>query len=130
VAEKAKVEGYFPPVIVPKALAIGPVIESTFARAYKKGVKIVFGTDTGVSPHGDNAMEFGYMVDQGMPIMEVIKAATIIPAQMLGIDDQVGTVTPGLWADLVAVEGDPIDDVTAMTQVRFVMKNGKIYRQD
>ncbi len=130
VAEKAKVEGYFPPVIVPKALTIGPVIESTFAKAYKKGVKIVFGTDTGVSPHGDNAMEFGYMVNQGMPIMEVIKAATIIPAQMLGIDDRVGTVSPGLWADLVAVEGDPTDDVTAMKQVLFVMKDGNIYRQD
>jgi len=130
VAEKAKVPGYFPAVIVPKALAIGPVIESTFASAYKKGVKIAFGTDTGVSPHGDNAMEFGYMVQQGMPIMEVIKSATIIPAQMLGLEDHLGTVSPGMWADLVAVEGDPLKDVDAMKAVRFVMKNGVIYRQD
>ncbi len=130
VAEKAKVPGYFPAVIVPKALAIGPVIESTFASAYKKGVKIAFGTDTGVSPHGDNAMEFGYMVEQGMPIMEVIKSATIVPAQMLGLEDHLGTVSPGMWADLVAVEGDPLTDVDAMKAVRFVMKNGVIYRQD
>ncbi len=130
VGEKAKVKGYFPAVIVPKAAAIGPVIESTFAKAYKRGVRIAFGTDTGVSPHGENGKEFIYMVEGGMPAMETIKSATIVAAEMLGVSDKIGTVEAGMLADLVAVDGDPIEDINAMVKVRFVMKDGVVYRNE
>ncbi|MCB0629162.1 MAG: amidohydrolase family protein [Lewinella sp.] len=129
VAEKAKQPGYFPPVIVPKALAIGPQIADTFAKAYKSGVKIAFGTDSAVSPHGDNGNEFIYMVEAGMPALEAIKAATLTPAQILGVSDQLGTLTEGKLADIIAVPGDPTKDIKVMTAVSFVMKDGKVYKQ-
>lgn len=129
VAEKARVPGYYPEVIVPKALAIGPVIESTFQNAYKKGVKIAFGTDTGVSPHGENAKEFIYMVENGMPPMEAIVAATMVTAELLDVSDELGSIEVGKLADLIAVNGDPIADINSMLNVTFVMKDGVIYKQ-
>jgi len=129
VAEKAEIDGYWPPVVRPKAAAIGPQIHETFARAYKAGVKIVFGTDSGVSPHGQNAREFGYMVEGGMPPMEAIKSATSVAASFLGIEDTTGSLRPGLAADIVAVEGDPLADITVLESVRFVMKDGVVYRR-
>ncbi len=129
VAEKAAIDGYYPEVIVPKALAIGPVIESTFAKAYKRGVKIVFGTDTGVSIHGENGNEFIYMVENGMPPLEAILAATVTASELLGVEEQLGKIKPGMLADLVAVEGDPVADINNMTKVRFVMKDGVVYKQ-
>ncbi len=128
VAEMAKKEGYFPAVIVPKALSIGPQIQNTFAKAYKNGVKIAFGTDSGVSPHGDNAQEIQFMVEAGMPFVEVIISATKTPSEMLGIT-KLGSVSKGMWADIVAVEGDPSDDVTKMMKMSFVMKNGVVYKK-
>ena len=130
VMEKAKQKGYFPEIIVPKALAIGPQIQKTFAEAYKKGVKIAFGTDSGVSPHGDNGKEFIYMVEAGMPAIEAIISATITPAEILGVADQQGTLETGKLADIIAVDGDPIQDIEAMTKVQFVMKEGKIYKNE
>lgn len=127
VAEKAKVDGYFPEVVRPKAAAIGPQIQQTFAKAYKAGVRIAFGTDQGVAPHGDNGLEFVYMVEAGMPPMEAIRAATIESARLLGMEDRIGSVEPGKLADLVAVEGDPIADIRQMTRVAFVMKGGRVY---
>ncbi len=130
VAEKAKIDGFFPDLVRPKAAAIGPVIKSTFAKAYKTGVPIVFGTDSGVSAHGDNAQEFALMVEGGMPPMEAIQSATSVAAKFLGIDDTHGTLDVNKQADIVAVLGNPLNDITAMERVNFVMKAGIIYRHD
>lgn len=130
VAEKAKEPGYFPPIIVPKALTVGPQIQETFAKAYKAGVKIAFGTDTGVSPHGDNATEFIHMTEAGMPAIEAIISATAVPAKILGVDDKLGTIEAGKLADIIAVAGDPLTDIKTMLDVKFVMKNGMVYKND
>ena len=130
VADSAKKPGYFPPVIAGKALQVGPVIQATFGRAYKAGVKIAFGTDAGVYAHGKNWMEFVYMTEAGMPPLEAIKCATVNGAALIGIADKAGTIEPGKWADIVAVEGDPVADIQAMGRVRFVMKEGVVYRND
>jgi len=129
VYERSKEEGFFPSVVRPKAAMVGPQIQGTFARAYKAGVKILFGTDTGVSAHGDNAREFVLMVEAGMPAMEAIQSATSVTAKFLDIDDQLGSVSVGKIADLVAVPDDPLVDITAMQRVYFVMKEGVVYRQ-
>jgi imidazolonepropionase-like amidohydrolase len=128
VMDSAKVKGYFPPVIARKALEVGPQIQNTFGKAYKAGVKIAFGTDAGVYPHGKNWMEFGYMVEAGMPPMEAIKAATTSAADLLGITAITGSITKGKFADIVAVDGDPLQDIKAMGNMAFVMKEGKIYK--
>ena len=130
VEENAKIEGYYPAAVVPKALAIGPKIQETFGKAYKAGVNIAFGTDAGVFNHGENGREFGYMVEAGMPAMESIKSATIVTAQMLGISDKLGSIEAGKIADIVAVPGNPLEDIAVMTQVSFVMKEGKVYKND
>lgn len=129
VAEKAKIKGYFPKIIVPKALSVGPQINETFAKAYQKGVPIAFGTDTGVSPHGENAKEFILMVEAGMKPIDAILSATVIPAKILGTSDRLGTIEGGKLADIIATSGNPLEDITAVTKVSFVMKNGKIYKQ-
>ncbi|GAB3025691.1 metal-dependent hydrolase family protein [Bowmanella dokdonensis] len=128
VAEKAKIDGFFPELVRPKAAAIGPLIQETFARAYKAGVKIAFGTDSGVSAHGDNGQEFVLMVEAGMPAIEAIRAATYHGAKLLNIEDQLGTVEAGKLADLVAVPGNPIEDISRMNQINFVMKDGQVYK--
>ena len=130
IAEKARIDGFFPDLVRPKAAAIGPVIKSTFAAAYKAGVPIVFGTDSGVSAHGDNAQEFALMVEGGMPPMVAIKSATSVAAKFLRIDDTHGTLESGKQADIVAVPGNPLDDITVMERVNFVMKAGEIIRYD
>jgi imidazolonepropionase-like amidohydrolase len=129
VAEKAKIDGYFPDIVRPKAAAIGPLIQATFGKAYKNGVNIAFGTDSGVSAHGDNGQEFGLMVEAGMPPAKAIQAATINAATMLGIEDKLGTLEAGKFADIVAVKGNPLQDITTLENVQFVMKGGKIYKQ-
>ncbi|HVW13655.1 MAG TPA: amidohydrolase family protein [Mucilaginibacter sp.] len=126
-ADSAKVPGYFPPVIAKKALEVGPKIQATLGRAYKAGVKIAFGTDAGVYPHGKNALEFQYMVEAGMPPMEAIKAATTSAADLLGMSDTIGSINKGKSADIVAVTGDPLTDITILQHMAFVMKEGKIY---
>ncbi|PWN56361.1 amidohydrolase [Abyssibacter profundi] len=128
VEDKARVDGFFPEVVRPKAAAIGPLIQDTFGRAYKAGVKIVFGTDSGVSAHGDNAWEFVYMVAAGMPPAEAIRSATLSPAIVLGREDQQGAIEAGLVADIIAVPGNPLEDVGLLRDVRFVMKDGVIYK--
>ncbi len=122
-------DGY-PAIIQPKARAVGPKIQSTFAEAYKSGVKIAFGSDSGVFPHGLNGMEFVYMVEAGMPPMEAIQSATMTAAKLLRIDDTLGSVESGKIADLVAVKGNPLENIELMKQVSFVMKEGIIYKQD
>jgi len=128
VAEQAKVPGYYHPLVVPKALEIGPQIQATFAKAYKRGVKIAFGTDAGVYPHGENAKEFGYMVEAGMPPMEAIKAATAIPATILGMADKLGTIEPNKLADIVASDDNPLKNIKTLETITFVMKEGTIYK--
>ncbi|MBI2497445.1 MAG: amidohydrolase family protein, partial [Opitutae bacterium] len=129
VADKAKVDGYFPAVVRPKAAAIGPIIQATFQRAWQAGVKIAFGTDTGVGPHGDNAKEFIYLVEAGMPATKAIQSATLEAARLLGAEKDLGTIEAGKFADLVAVPGDPLVDIRLMTNVTFVMKAGTVYKQ-
>jgi imidazolonepropionase-like amidohydrolase len=127
VAEKAKIDGYFPDVVRPKAAAIGPQIQETFTRAWKAGVKIAFGTDQGVAPHGENGLEFVYMVEAGMPPMAALRSATIEAARLIGMEQDLGTIEPGKVADLVAVPGDPLADIRVMTKVAFVMKGGRVH---
>ncbi|MGJ7903712.1 amidohydrolase family protein [Lysobacter sp. 1R34A] len=128
VADKAKIEGYFPEVVRPKAARIGSLIQQTAAQAYKNGVKIAFGTDMGVGPHGDNAREFLYMVEAGIPAAVALQAATIRAAEVLGVDDQ-GVIEAGKRADIVAVPGNPLEDINAVMKVDFVMKDGQVFKQ-
>jgi len=128
VYEQAQDPNYFPPIVRPKALAVGPQIQQTFAKAYKAGVKILFGTDTGVSKHGDNAREFRLMVESGMPPMAAIKSATSAPAKFLDLDDKVGSIAVGKLGELVGVPGNPLEDISVMERVVFVMKDDTVYK--
>lgn len=130
VAEKAEVDGFYPEIIRPKAREIGPKIQDTFAKAYKAGVKIAFGTDAGVFPHGENAKEFGYMVEAGMPPMEAIKSATMEAAKLLRVDDKLGSIEKGKIADLVATDKNPLEDIHTTEDVAFVMKAGVVYKNE
>lgn len=128
VSEKAAIQGYYPAIIVPKALEIGPKIQTMFSRAYKKGVPIAFGTDAGVFPHGENGKEFGYMVEAGMPALAAIQSATITNAALLDQSTLLGQIAPGFLADIIAVDEDPTQNINTMEEVIFVMKNGVVYR--
>jgi imidazolonepropionase-like amidohydrolase len=128
VYDQAQDPNYFPPVVRPKALQVGPQIQGTFARAYKAGVKIMFGTDTGVGKHGDNAREFSLMVESGMPAMEAIRAATSVPAKFLDLFDQTGSIEVGKLGELVGVPGDPLTDIKVTERVVFVMKDDTVYK--
>ena len=129
VADKAKIDGYFPALVQPKAAAIGPLIQSTFAKAHKSGVKIAFGTDSGVSAHGDNAQEFALMVEAGMSPADAILSATVNSADLLGISETLGSLELGKLADMIAVKGNPLENIRLLESVAFVMKDGKIYKQ-
>ena len=129
VADKAKIDGYFPALVQPKAAAIGPLIQSTFAKAHKSGVKIAFGTDSGVSAHGDNAQEFALMVEAGMSPADAILSATVNSADLLGVSETLGSLEPGKLADMIAVKGNPLENIRLLESVAFVMKDGKIYKQ-
>ncbi|WP_299890158.1 amidohydrolase family protein [uncultured Lacinutrix sp.] len=129
VSEKAQIKNYYPDVIVPKALDIGPKIQDMFGRAYKAGVGIAFGTDAAVFYHGDNAKEFGFMVEAGMPAMETIQSATITNAMILKMENQLGQLKNGFIADIVATNDNPVDNISTMENVVFVMKEGKVYKQ-
>ena len=128
VADKAKIDGYFPDVVRPKAARIGALIQDTAGRAYRNGVKIAFGTDMGVGPHGDNAREFLYMVEAGIPAAQALQAATLRAAEVLGVDDQ-GVLEAGRRADIIALPGDPVADIGNVLKVDFVMKDGAVHRE-
>jgi imidazolonepropionase-like amidohydrolase len=130
VADSALIKNYYPEMVRIKALEVGPKIQSTFGRAYKAGVKIAFGTDAGVFGHGKNAREFELMHEAGMPALETIQAATLHAADLLGQSSQMGTIEEGKMADIVAVEGNPSEDIRSMSKVKFVMKEGKIYKSE
>ena len=129
VAEQAK-KGAYPPTVAKKALEVGPQIMKTVTRAYKGGVKFAYGTDAGVYPHGQNWEDFIYLVKAGLPPAYTLQMATINAARLLGHDDELGAVASGKYADLVAVPGDPLDDITVMSKVSFVMKAGVVYKRD
>ena len=129
VAEKAKIPNFFPALVKPKAEKIGPIIQSTFAKAYKAGVKIAFGTDSGVSKHGDNWQEFILMTNAGMSNLDALKSATIETAKLLRVEDKLGQIKPGMLADIIAVQKNPIEDISTVKNVSFVMKDGGIYKQ-
>ena len=130
VTEKAKVPGYYPAPVAAKAAAIGPLILGTAGRAYRGGVKIAFGTDAAVFPHGDNAHEFELMVQAGMPAAFALQAATTHAAELLRRADTLGSVEAGKLADLIAVEGNPLEQIGVLRQVGFVMKEGVVYKRD
>lgn len=129
VEEKAKVPGYYPPQVAVKALKVGPIIQQTAGKAYKAGVKIAFGTDAAVFPHGQNAKEFVYMVDAGIPAMYALQAATTHAAELLKKTADLGSVEAGKLADVIAVDGNPLEDIALMQKVGFVMKDGVVYKQ-
>ena len=130
VADSAQKPGYFPAIIAEKAKTVGPLIQGTFARAYKAGVKIAFGTDAGVYAHGKNWMEFVYMTEAGMPALEAIRCATVSGAELIGVGDKVGSIEKGKLADIVGVEGDPTTDIKVMGKMKFVMKDGVVYKNE
>ena len=127
VAEKAKINNYFPEIVRPKAASVGPQIGSTFGKAYKRGVKIAFGTDVGVQAHGTNWKEFVYMTQYGMDPMDAIVSATLETAKLLGEQNKLGSISVGKMADIIAVSGDPLKDMNNMKNIVFVMKEGKVY---
>lgn len=129
VSERAEVPGYFPEAVRAKAAAVGPLIQDAFGRAYRGGVKIAFGTDVGVGAHGTNALEFVYMHEAGMTPQDCLKSATLNAADLIGVADMLGSVEPGKLADLVALDGDPMADVTAYQRVVFVMKDGVVHKE-
>ncbi len=128
VADSAAIPGFYHPLVVPKAKALGPVISSTFARAYKAGVPIAFGTDAGVFAHGKNAKEFVYMVEAGMKPIEAIRSATYHGARLLGVEDSLGTIEKGKIADIIAVDENPLKNIATLQNVTFVMKQGVVYK--
>jgi imidazolonepropionase-like amidohydrolase len=130
VGDSAKIPGYYPELVRPKAATIGPKIQGTFAKAYKAGVKIAFGTDAGVYAHGKNWLEFVYMNEAGMPVMEAIQAATVAAADLIGVSEIIGSIEKGKLADIIAVDGDPIQNAQVMGKVTFVMKDGVIYKNE
>ena len=130
VAEKAEIDGFFPELVRPKAAEIGPVALGTFTEAYNYGVPIVFGTDTGVSAHGDNAQEFALMVQGGMTEMEAIQSETSVAAKFLGIENTHGSIEIGKQADLIAVAKDPLRDISSLENINLVMKAGLIYKSE
>jgi len=130
VAEKAEIDGYYPDVVVPKAKAVGPKIQGTFGRAYKRGVPIAFGTDAGVFRHGNNAKEFRYMLEAGMPLNESLQAATVTAAMILKMEDDLGQVKESFYADIVAVSENPEKNVEILEEMSFVMKGGEVYVEE
>ena len=129
VAKKAEEPGYFPNIIIPKAREIGPLIQKTFEKAYKHGVKIAFGTDAGVFPHGENANEFIYMTEVGMPFMEALRSATLDAAELLNQQELLGSIKAGKYADIIATDGNPMEDIQSVLRVNFVMKDGVVVKQ-
>ena len=129
VTEKSAVEGFFPDMVRSKAATIGPRIQRTFAEAYKRGVRIAFGTDSGVSRHGDNGREFALMVAAGMTPADAIRSATWNAAQLLKAQDELGSINAGKHADIIAVAGNPLEDISLLQKVQFVMKGGEVYKQ-
>jgi len=119
---------FLPPNSAKKALEVGPQMQDMLEVAWGHGVNVAFGTDTGVSKHGENAQEFVYMIKAGMSEMDSIKAATVVASEHIGMDDQIGTLEVGKFADIIAVDGSPLDNIEELLDVDFVMKGGVVYK--
>ncbi|MDB9961482.1 amidohydrolase family protein [Oceanihabitans sp.] len=130
VEAKAKIPNYYPPIILPKIKSTTAVLKETFEMVRKEGVLIAFGTDAGVFPHGENAKEFGYMVDVGWSPMFAIQSATITNAKLLDMESKLGQLQAGFIADIVATDEDPIQNIKTTENVSFVMKAGEIYKNE
>ena len=128
VVDWAENHNFLPPNSAKKALEVGPQMQEMLSIAYENGVTIAFGTDTGVSKHGDNAQEFIYMVKAGMSEMEAIRAATVTASKHIEMDGMIGTLEAGKQADLIAVDGNPLKDIKELLDVDFVMKGGVVYK--
>ncbi|MES2678628.1 MAG: amidohydrolase family protein [Bacteroidota bacterium] len=120
----------FPEKIILKAKSLSKQKEEGLVKLVKAGVKIAYGTDACVMPHGLNGKDFAYLVKAGMTPMQAIQSATKNAAELLDIDKKTGSIAPGKWADIIAVNGDPIKDITLLEQVKFVMKDGKVYKNE
>ncbi len=118
----------YPQKIIEKERLVGKIQRENFRKAFKAGVKVAYGTDAGVYPHGWNAKQLGKMVEWGLTPMQAIQSATVSAADLIGWKTKVGQLSPGYFADLVAVKGDPLKDVTVLEKVDFVMKGGEIYK--
>jgi len=121
---------HLPPPLLAKAQEVIPAARKNIAHAFSSGVKVAFGTDAAVYPHGLNAHEFAVMVRLGLTPLQAIQAATVNAADLLGWTGKVGTLEPGVWADIIAVEGDPAKDVTTLERVKFVMKGGEVVKNE
>jgi imidazolonepropionase-like amidohydrolase len=128
-SEEIKTNKNIPPAIAEKINQVVPVVEASFKRALKGNVNIAFGTDSGVSDHGQNAREFEIMVKYGMKESHAIRTATLNAADLLGMQDKLGSVEKGKFADIIAVRGDPLKDISILKTIDFVMKEGSIYKQ-
>jgi len=123
----AQMEGnpFFTDAIKAKALAASAASKENVGKAYAGGVKIAFGTDTGVTKHGDNAQEFALLVNAGMSEMDAIRTATVATADLLDMSDSLGTIEAGKLADIIAVDSDPLNDITVLENVSVVIRDGK-----
>ncbi|WP_029415196.1 metal-dependent hydrolase family protein [Brevundimonas bacteroides] len=121
---------FFTPAQTAKALEAGPKMLDMARRAHEGGVQIAFGTDSGVSAHGDNAQEFALLVRAGMTPLEAIQSATVVAAEHLQLSNEAGRIAPGMPADIIAVDGDPLSDVTVLEDMDFVMRSGVVHRND
>ncbi len=128
VVDWAENYNFLPPNSAKKALEVGPQMQDMLRTAWENGVTVAFGTDTGVSPHGENAREFEYMIKAGMSEMDAIKAATVVAAKHIGMSGKIGTLEAGKNADIIAVDGNPLDDISELLDVNFVMKGGKVFK--
>jgi len=129
VRKQADIPNYYPEIIIPKIMKVDAGIRETMKMVYNEGVNIAFGTDAGVFPHGENAKEFGYMVETGWSPMFSIQSATLTNAKVLDMENSLGQIAPGFIADIVAVNEDPTENINTMENVVFVMKEGKVYKQ-
>ena len=129
VAKMARIPGYYPEIIIPKAIEVGVQNKATTKRAYQMGVPIAFGTDAGVYPHGDNAGEFLYMDEIGIPAEYSIKSATITNAKLLNMENMLGQIKKGFYADIIATNNSPTEDISTLRNIIFVMKNGEVYKK-
>ena len=128
VAEKSKIDNFFPELVRPKAAKIGPQILDTFTKAHKYGVKIAFGTDSGVSAHGDNWQEFALMVKGGMSPIETIQSATLETAKLFKLENEIGKIKTGFSADIIALRDNPLENIESLKDISFVMKEGTRYK--
>ncbi len=128
VAKMAKIPGYYPEIIIPKALEVGVQNKATTKKAYEMGVPIAFGTDAGVFPHGDNAGEFVYMKEIGIPAEYSLNSATVTNAKLLNMENLLGQLKEGFYADIIAVDESPLENIATLENVIFVMKDGKVYK--